>query len=108
MKDIFVGTSTTGPVKTSCAVVLQLMVRVDRVSIVTDRYSGHPGSAFVEMASARDADRAITELMVLNSTAARLESMRRRRGPGAPTGPDRPRTPQKRRTLVTTWIASDD
>ena len=62
MKDIFVRNLDY---KTSEDELRQLFAAygpVDRVSIVTDRYSGQPrGSAFVEMADAGDADKAIAE-----------------------------------------------
>jgi RNA recognition motif-containing protein len=86
MKDIFVGNLDYGTSEDELRQLFAAYGPVDLVSIVTDRYSGQPrGSAFVEMASARDADKAITELNVLNSTAASWVSMRRVAGQGAPT-----------------------
>jgi RNA recognition motif-containing protein len=55
MKDIFVGNLDCGTSEDELRQLFAAYGPVDRVSIVTDRYSGQPrGSAFVEMASARD------------------------------------------------------
>lgn len=63
MKDIFVGNLDYETSEDELRQLFAAYGPVDRVSIVTDRYSGQPrGFAFVEMASARDADKAITEL----------------------------------------------
>jgi len=82
MKDIFVGNLDY---KTSEDELLQLFAAygpVDRVSIVTDRYSGQPrGSAFVEMASAGDADKAITELNGTQLHGRKLDVNEARRRP---------------------------
>jgi cold-inducible RNA-binding protein len=63
---------------------------------VTDRYSGQPrGSAFVEMASARDADKAITELNGTQFHGRKLDVDEARRGPerdGDRTGRERRRS----------------
>jgi cold-inducible RNA-binding protein len=49
---------------------------------VTDRYSGQPrGIAFVEMASAGDADKAITELNGTQLHGRKLDVNESRRGP---------------------------
>ena len=82
MKDIFVGNLDY---KTSEDERRQLFAAygpVDRVSIVTDRYSGQPrGSAFVEMASAGDADKAITELNGTQLHGRKLDVNEARRRP---------------------------
>ena len=82
MKDIFVGNLDY---KTSEDELRQLFAAygpVDRVSIVTDRYSGQPrGSAFVEMASAGDADKAITELNGTHLHGRKLDVNEARRRP---------------------------
>ena len=82
MKDIFVGNLDY---KTSEDELRQLFAAygpVDRVSIVTDRYSGQPrGSAFVEMASAGDADKAITELNGTQLNGRKLDVNEARRRP---------------------------
>jgi cold-inducible RNA-binding protein len=63
MKDIFVGNLDYETSEDELRQLFAAYGPVDRVSIVTDRYSGQPrGLAFVEMASAGDADKAITEL----------------------------------------------
>ena len=82
MKDIFVGNLDY---KTSEDELRQLFAAygpVDRVSIVTDRYSGQSrGSAFVEIASARDADKATTELNGTQFHGRKLDVNEARRGP---------------------------
>jgi RNA recognition motif-containing protein len=63
MKDVFVGNLDDETSEDELGQLFAAYGLVDRVSIVTDRYSGQPrGCAFVEMASAGDADKAITEL----------------------------------------------
>jgi cold-inducible RNA-binding protein len=63
MKDIFVGNLDDETSEDELRQLFATYGPVDRVSIVTDRYSGQPrGFAFVEMASAGAADKAITEL----------------------------------------------
>jgi len=82
MKDIFVGNLDY---KTSEDELRQLFAAygpVDRVSIVTDRYSGQPrGSAFVEMADAGDADKAIAELNDTQLHGRKLDVNEARRRP---------------------------
>jgi cold-inducible RNA-binding protein len=82
MKDIFVGNLDY---KTSEDELRQLFAAygpVDRVSIVTDRYSGQPrGSAFVEMANAGDADKAIAELKDTQLHGRKLDVNEARRRP---------------------------
>jgi cold-inducible RNA-binding protein len=90
MKNIFVGNIDF---ETSEEVLRQLFSaygQVDRVSIVTDRDTGHPrGFGFVEMASAEDGDKAITGLngaqlggrtLNVNEARARPERSRGSRG----------------------------
>jgi RNA recognition motif-containing protein len=83
MKDIFVGNLDCGTSEDERRQLFAAYGPVDRVSIVTDRYSGQPrGTTFVEMASVRDADKAITEL--LNGTqfhGRKLDVNEARRGP---------------------------
>jgi cold-inducible RNA-binding protein len=68
---------------------------------VTDRYSGQPrGSAFVEMASARDADKAITELNGTQFHSRKLDVNEARRGPGRT---DAGRTGRERRRSGGRW-----
>jgi RNA recognition motif-containing protein len=63
MKDVFVGNLDDETSEDELRQMFTAYGPVDRVSIVTDRYSGQPrGFAFVEMASAGAADKAITEL----------------------------------------------
>ena len=96
MKDIFVGNLDY---RTGEDDLRQLFAAcpADRVSIVADRYSGRPrGSAFVEMASARDADKAITELNGTQFHGRKLDVNEARRGPertdGGRTGRERRRS----------------
>ena len=63
MKAIFVGNLDYETGEDELRQLFAVYGPVDRVRIVTDHYSGQPrGFAFVEMASAEDADKAITEL----------------------------------------------
>ena len=82
MNDIFVGNLDY---KTSEDELRQLFAAygpVDSVSIVTDRYSGQPrGSAFVEMADAGDADKAIAELNDTQLRGRKLDVNEARRRP---------------------------
>ena len=82
MKDIFVGNLDY---ETSEAELRQLFAAygpVNRVSIVTERDSGQPrGIAFVEMVSAGDADKAITELNGTQLHGRRLDVNEARRSP---------------------------
>ena len=104
MKDIFVGNLDCGTSEDELRQLFAAYGPVDRVSIVTDRYSGQPcGSAFVEMASPGDADKAITELNGTQLHGRKLDvNEARRRLERTDGGRKGPRTPQKRRTLVTT------
>jgi RNA recognition motif-containing protein len=82
MKDIFVGNLDCGTSEDELRQLFAAYGPVDRVSIVTDRYSGKPrGSAFVEMASARDADKAIAELNGTQFHGRKLDVNEARRGP---------------------------
>jgi RNA recognition motif-containing protein len=63
MKDIYVGNLDYETSEDELHRLFAAYGPVDRVTIVPDCYSGQPrGFAFVEMASADDADRAIIEL----------------------------------------------
>ena len=63
MKDIFVGNLDYETSEDELRQLFSAYGPVDRVSIMTDRYSGQPrGFAFVGMANAEDADKAIIEL----------------------------------------------
>ena len=63
MKNIFVGNLSFDTSEEELRELFAAYGPVDRVSIVTDRYSGQPrGFAFVEMASAGDANKAIAKL----------------------------------------------
>ena len=100
MKDIFLGNLDYGTGEDD---LRQLFAAcpADRVSIVTDRYSGRPrGSAFVEMASARDADKAITELNGTQFHSRKLDVNEARRGPGRTDGG---RTGRERRRSGGRW-----
>jgi cold-inducible RNA-binding protein len=104
MKDIFVGNLDDETSEDELRQLFAAYGPVDRVSIVTDRYSSQArGVAFVEMASAGDADKAITELNGTQLHGRKLDVNEARRRPERNRwGPERPRTPPKRRTLVTT------
>jgi cold-inducible RNA-binding protein len=63
MKDIFVENLDNETSEDELRQLFAAYGPVDRVSIVTNRYSGQPRRfALVEMTSAGDADKAITEL----------------------------------------------
>ncbi len=63
MKNIFVGNLDFGATESSVRTLFEPYGSVDRVNIVTDRDTGRSrGFAFVEMADAAEADRAITAL----------------------------------------------
>ncbi len=82
MKDIFVGNLDYETSEDELRQLFAAYGPVDRVSIVTDRYSGQPrGSAFVEMASAGDADKAITELNGTQLPGCKLDVNEARRRP---------------------------
>ena len=87
MKDIFVGNLDY---ETSEAELRQLFAAygpVNRVSIVTERYSGQPrGIAFVGMADAGDADKAITELNGTQLHNRKLDVNEARRNPKRTSG----------------------
>jgi cold-inducible RNA-binding protein len=87
MKDIFVGNLEYETSEDELRQLFTAYGSVDRVSIVTDRYSGQPrGVAFVEMASAGDADKAITELNGTQLHSRKLDVNEARRSQSAPTG----------------------
>jgi cold-inducible RNA-binding protein len=82
MKDIFVGNLDYETSEDELRQLFAAYGPVDRVSIVTDRYSGQPrGFAFVEMASAEDADKAIAELNGTQLHARKLDVNEARRRP---------------------------
>jgi cold-inducible RNA-binding protein len=82
MKDIFVGNLDYETSEDELRHLFAAHGPVDRVSIVTDRYSGQPrGFAFVEMASAGDADKAITELNGNQLHGRKLDVNEARRSP---------------------------
>ena len=82
IKDIFVGNLDYQISEDELRQVFAAYGPVNRVSIVTDRYSGQPrGSAFVEMASAGDADKAITELNGTQLHGRKLDVNEARRRP---------------------------
>jgi len=82
MKDIFVGNLDYETSEDELRQLFAAYGPVDRVSIVTDRYSGQPhGFAFVEMASASDADKAITELNGTQLHGRKLDVNEARRRP---------------------------
>lgn len=63
MKNIFVGNLDFSATETSVRTLFERYGTVDRVNMVTDRDTGRSrGFAFVEMANASEADRAIAEL----------------------------------------------
>jgi len=67
MKNIFVGNLDFSATEASIRTLFERYGNVERVNLVTDRDTGRSrGFAFVEMADASEADRAITEL---NGTA---------------------------------------
>jgi RNA recognition motif-containing protein len=89
MKDIFVGNLDYETSEDELRQLFAAYGPVDRVSIVTDRYSGRPrGFAFVEMASAGDADKAIAELNGTHLHGRPLDVNEARRRPEH-TGEDR-------------------
>jgi RNA recognition motif-containing protein len=63
MKNIFVGNLSYGTTEDSVRSMFEAFGTVERVSIITDRDTGHAkGFGFVEMSSNSEADRAIAEL----------------------------------------------
>lgn len=63
MKNIFVGNLDFAATESSIRTLFERYGSVERVSLVTDRDTGRSrGFAFVEMADATEADRAISEL----------------------------------------------
>ena len=82
MKDIFVGNLDYETSEDELRQLFAAYGPVDRVRIVTDGYSGQPrGFAFVEMASAGDADKAITELNGTQLHSRKLDVNEARRRP---------------------------
>jgi len=63
MKNIFVGNLAFGSTESGVRALFEPYGQVDRVNVVTDRDTGRSrGFAFVEMANAEEADRAIAAL----------------------------------------------
>ena len=82
MKDVFVGNLDYETSEDELRQLFAAYGPVDRVIIVTDRYSGQPrGFAFVEMTSAEDADKAITELNGTQLHGRKLDVNEARRSP---------------------------
>ena len=87
MKDIFVGNLDYGTSEDELRQLFAAYGPVDRVRIVTEGYSGQPhGFAFVEMASAGDAGKAITELNGTQLHGRKLDVNEARRRPGRTDG----------------------
>ena len=92
MRDIFVGNLDYETSEDELRQLFAAYGPVDRVSIVTDRYSGQPrGFAFVEMTSAGDADKAITELNGAQLHGRTLDVNEARRSPEHTRGEGRER-----------------
>ena len=95
MKNIFVGNLDFGTTEASIRALFESYGNVDKVNLITDRDTGRSrGFAFVEMADAAEADRAITALngtnldgRALNVNEARPKSEGGGRGFGG--GPPR-------------------
>jgi cold-inducible RNA-binding protein len=82
MKEIFVGNLDYETSEDELRQLFAAYGPVDRINIVTDAYSGQPrGFAFVEMASAGDADKAITELNGIQLHGRKLDVNEARRRP---------------------------
>jgi cold-inducible RNA-binding protein len=82
MQEIFVGNLDYETSEDELRQLFAAYGPVDRVNIVTDRYSDQPrGFAFVEMASAGDADKAITELNGTQLHGRKLDVNEARRRP---------------------------
>jgi len=79
MKNIFVGNLDFGATETSVRSLFEPYGQVDRVNVVTDRETGRSrGFAFVEMADAAEAERAIAALngMQLDGRALNVNEAR--------------------------------
>jgi RNA recognition motif-containing protein len=113
MKNIFVGNLSFGTTEASIRALFEAYGNVEKVNLITDRDTGRSrGFAFVEMADAAEADRAITALngasldgRSLNVNEARPKSegaghgfgggpSRGGRGPGGGGGPRQRREPR--------------
>lgn len=90
MKNIFVGNLSYGATEDSIRSIFEQYGSVDRVSLITDRDTGHArGFGFVEMSNNTEADRAINELngrevdgRALNINEARAKEQRGSGGGG--------------------------
>ena len=107
MKNIFVGNLDFGATEGSIRTLFEAHGSVDRVNLVTDRDTGRSrGFAFVEMADASEADRAIAALngVELNGRALNVNEagpkpeggggFRGRSGSGGGGGPRQRREPR--------------
>ncbi len=106
MKNIFVGNLDFGATEDAIRALFEPFGTVERVNIMTDRETGRSrGFAFVEMANAADADRAIAALngKALNGRTLNINEARPRpertgggggRGAGAGGGFGRRREPR--------------
>jgi cold-inducible RNA-binding protein len=86
MKNIFVGNLDFAATESSVRSLFEPYGNVDRVNLVTDRDTGRSrGFAFVEMADAAQADRAIAELNGSNLDGRTLNVNEARPKTGAPS-----------------------
>jgi cold-inducible RNA-binding protein len=104
MKNIFVGNLSFGATESSIRELFEPYGTVDRVNLITDRDSGRSrGFAFVEMADAAEADRAIAALngtsldgraLNINEARPKAEGGRGERGDRGDRGPRQRREPR--------------
>jgi len=104
MKNIFVGNLSFGATESSIRELFETYGTVDRVNLITDRDSGRSrGFAFVEMADAAEADRAIAALngtsldgraLNINEARPKAEGGRGERGDRGDRGPRQRREPR--------------
>lgn len=97
MKNIFVGNLDFGATEEQIRALFERYGAVDRVSLMTDRETGRSrGFAFVEMANAAEADRAIGELngYKLNGRAMNVNEARPKGERSGSGGPPRRREPR--------------
>ena len=104
MKNIFVGNLSFGATESSIRELFEPYGTVDRVNLITDRDSGRSrGFAFVEMADAAEADRAIAALngtsldgraLNINEARPKAEGARGERGDRGDRGPRQRREPR--------------
>jgi cold-inducible RNA-binding protein len=87
MKNIFVGNLDFAATEASIRALFEPYGTVDRVNLITDRDTGRSrGFAFVEMADAGEADRAITALngFSMNERALNVNEARPKSDSGKP------------------------